>query len=136
MLGKLLGNLATGGLLSAGKKVAELISSYKEKKISKEILLAELVNEIPRLQMEINQAEANHPSIFVSGWRPAVGWTCALGLAYQYLLAPLANGLLIAFDSSTAFPSLDLSALMPLLLGMLGLAAVRTVEKVKGKARA
>ena len=66
MLGKLLGNIMSGGLLSAGKKVAELISSYKEKKISKEILLAELVNEIPRLQMEINQAEANHPSIFVS----------------------------------------------------------------------
>ena len=135
MLGKLLGSFATGGLLEVGKGIAKLVSSYKEKKISKEIFLARLENEIPRLQMGINETEAQHPSVFVSGWRPFVGWTCGLGLAYQYVLAPLANGVLVGIGQIASFPSLDLAALMPLLLGMLGLATVRTVEKVRGKAR-
>lgn len=135
MLGKLLGNIATGGLLEAGKGIAKLISKYKEKKLSKEMFLAELENELPRLQTEINLTEAKHPSIFVSGWRPFVGWTCGFGLAYQYIVAPLLNGGLVAFGQLASFPSLDLATLMPLLLGLLGLAGYRTVEKYAGKAR-
>ena len=59
MLGKLLGNFATGGLLEAGKGIAKLFSNYQEKKISKEMFLAELVNEIPRMQIKINETEAS-----------------------------------------------------------------------------
>ena len=135
MFGKLFSNFATGGLLEAGKGIIGLVTSYKEKKITKEIFLAQLETEIPRLQIQVNLAEAQHPSMFVSGWRPFVGWTCGAGLAYQYLFAPIANGLLVNFGQSIAFASLDLATLMPLLLGMLGLATVRTVEKVRGKAR-
>ena len=135
MFGKLLSNFATGGLLEAGKGIVGLVTSYKEKKITKEIFLAQLETEIPRLQIQVDLAEAQHPSIFVSGWRPFVGWTCGGGLAYQYMFAPIANGLLVYFGQPTAFVGLDLATLMPLLLGMLGLATVRTVEKMKGKAR-
>ena len=135
MFGKLFSNFATGGLLEAGKGIVGLVTSYKEKKITQEMFLARLVTEIPRLQMQVNLAESQHPSMFVSGWRPFVGWICGAGLAYQYLFAPIVNGLLVNFGQSIAFASLDLATLMPLLLGMLGLATVRTVEKVRGKAR-
>ena len=85
-------------------------------------------------QMAINQAEAQSASLFVSGWRPAVGWVCVLGLAYQFLAAPLLGwaGANLA-DWSTP-PDLDMGTLLTLLAGMMGLGTLRTVEKVKGVA--
>jgi hypothetical protein len=85
-------------------------------------------------QLEINKEEAKHSSVFVSGWRPAVGWTCVGGLSYQLLFRPI-----LGWAASNLFgwampPSLELDSLMTLLFGMLGLGAYRTVEKIKGKA--
>lgn len=131
----ILGDIATGGLLSVGKGIAKLVSDYKSKKMSKEMFLASLENELPRLQAEITATEAKHPSVFVSGWRPFVGWTCGAGLAYQYILMPVLNGLLVAAAQDPAFPTLDLGTLTPLLLALLGLAGYRSVEKLQGKAR-
>ena len=86
-------------------------------------------------QIEINKVEAGHKSIFVAGWRPFVGWTCGIALAYNFVLRPL--GMSIAFyagvDLSDA-PELDITELLTVLMGMLGLGALRTVEKAKGVA--
>ena len=73
--------------------------------------------------------------MFVSGWRPAVGWVCCAGLASNYLLVPFANFGLGVAGSVYMVPLLDLSEMMPVLLGMLGLGAMRTVEKTKDVAR-
>lgn len=83
-------------------------------------------------QLEVNKAEGANANWFVAGWRPAVGWICALALAYTYLGYPM----LLWVHS--LFPSIDPprlgtdGMLFELLFGMLGLGAMRTVEKIKG----
>lgn len=86
-------------------------------------------------QLEINKTEAGSTSLFVSGWRPAVGWACALGYAYQFLLKPIGNGIAVALGVPPVLPGIEFEALSSLLFGLLGLGTLRTVEKVKGVAR-
>ena len=80
-------------------------------------------------QMDINKVEAANTSVFVSGWRPAIGWVCALAMGYQYLARPL----MVAFMPALAFPGLD-DNLWQLMMGMLGLGGLRTFEKTQGVA--
>lgn len=83
-------------------------------------------------QAEINKIEAGSPSLFVAGWRPFIGWTCGAALAYNYVLMPLLVWVVTNFyPDAPAMPVLDNSELMTILLGMLGLGAMRTYEKVK-----
>ena len=86
-------------------------------------------------QMAINQTEAANASVFVAGWRPAVGWCCALGVGTQFLIAPLATWLAALAGKPIAFPQLDMGTLIPLMAGMLGIGGMRTYEKVKGVTR-
>lgn len=86
-------------------------------------------------QMDINKIEAASLSLFVAGWRPAVGWTGALGYAYEFLIRPIANGIAVASGFPPLFPGIEIEALTSLLFGLLGLGTLRTVEKVKGVAR-
>jgi hypothetical protein len=83
-------------------------------------------------QAAVNKVEAANGSIFVAGWRPAIGWTCAAALAYQYVAAPLATfGLSVAGADFPPLPRLD-DGLWQLVTGMLGLGAMRSYEKVAG----
>ena len=91
--------------------------------------------ELAKAQAEINQAEASSASLFVSGWRPFVGWVCGLGLAVQFLVAPLVGFLASLAGRQFSIPTLDMSVLLTLLFGMLGLGGMRTFEKMKGVAR-
>ena len=91
--------------------------------------------ELAKAQLDVNKVEAAHKSMFVAGWRPAVGWVCCLGLASNYLFIPMANFVLVVSNSNVIVPSLDLSGMMPVLMGMLGLGAMRSYEKTKGVSR-
>ena len=82
-------------------------------------------------QMDINRTEAASQNIFVSGWRPSVGWVCSAGLAYQFLLQPLLSWF-SGMGHGVAPPSLQLNDLMAVLTGILGLGTMRTIEKAKG----
>lgn len=101
--------------------------------------LAQLAAEtdLAKLQIQTNVEEAKNANIFVSGWRPAVGWCCAAAFAYSYVLLPFAQFLVFTFGTTSMAeqlalaPKLELSEMMPVLLGMLGLGSLRTVEKVK-----
>ena len=90
-------------------------------------------HEAAMAQTDINKAEAQHRSIFVAGWRPFIGWTCGVALAYHFVVAPL-----ILFGAGWAgaeipeLPQFDMGSLMTVLLGMLGLGGMRTFEKAKG----
>ena len=87
-------------------------------------------------QLEINKAEAAHASLFVAGWRPAVGWICAAALAYAAIFEPVARFVaLVLFGYGGAFPAIDTMLTMQVLLGLLGLGGLRTWEKQKGVAR-
>ena len=92
-------------------------------------------HEIAQAQIAVNREEAASHSIFVAGWRPMVGWVCCAGLATNYLLVPICNFVLTLNESPITVPPLDLSEMMPVLLGMLGLGGLRTWEKTKGVAR-
>ena len=93
------------------------------------------VAQIDLAQLEINKVEAASKSIFVSGWRPFVGWSCGLALFYTYLIQPLATFVLAQTDYLVHLPVVDLSTMMPVLLGMLGLGGLRSWEKYKKVAR-
>lgn len=82
-------------------------------------------------QLDTNKAEAASPSLFVAGWRPFVGWVCGVGFAVS-ALGPLAEWITTLFGHPTKFPPIDLSVMMPLLFGMLGLGGMRTYEKTNG----
>jgi hypothetical protein len=86
-------------------------------------------------QLGVNQAEASHRSMFVAGWRPFIGWVCGSGLAFQFVIGPLATWIAALCGHPIAVPALDMSTLTTLLLGMLGLGGMRTFEKVAKVAR-
>jgi hypothetical protein len=98
-------------------------------------LLAASIEEM-RGQVEINKVEAGNQSVFVAGWRPAIGWSCALAFAFMYVVGPIIVWLGGIFGFSLPQPRFDADALMSLTFGMLGIAGFRTFEKVKGVARA
>ncbi len=85
-------------------------------------------------QIEVNKAEAT-TDLFRGGWRPAVGWVCVVGLAYQFVLQPVLPWVVALFGAQVPpLPAIDNESLMVLLTGMLGLGGLRTFERVKGKA--
>jgi hypothetical protein len=85
-------------------------------------------------QLDVNKVEAANPSVFVSGWRPAIGWVCGAACAWNWVGLPIAKaGLALAGHDLTLSPA-DISEMMPILLGMLGLGGLRSYEKVKGVA--
>jgi len=89
--------------------------------------------ELAKGQLEINKAEASHKSIFVAGWRPFIGWTCGIALAWHFVLQPLIMFLSVLFGFTLPeLPVFDMGSLMTVLMGMLGLGGLRTYEKQKG----
>jgi len=86
-------------------------------------------------QLDINKAEAASSSVFVSGWRPFVGWVCGAAFAWNWIGLPMATALMPLAGLSISVAPADLSEMMPVLLGMLGLGALRTYEKQAGVAR-
>ena len=86
-------------------------------------------------QIEVNKNEAASKNLFVSGWRPFIGWVCGLGMCANFLIVPFVNFTLAVSGNVYLIPMIDLSTMMPVLLGMLGLGGLRTVEKLKGVSR-
>lgn len=87
-------------------------------------------------QTEVNKTEASSPSLFVAGWRPAIGWVIALVIGYSYLIYPMSLFLVAVLDAPMIPPKLALDEnLWQLIIGLLGLSAGRSWEKIKGVAR-
>ena len=120
--------------------VTGLLDKFIEDKDQKNALAHEIAtlatkqaHEAQLAQVEVNKAEAQHRSIFVSGWRPCVGWVTAVALAWHFVISPL-----ILFAAAIAgvevpeLPSFDMETLTTILLGMLGLGSLRSFEKYKG----
>lgn len=105
-------------------------------KITQSGELAQLTadTELAKGQLDVDKTEAANPNPFVSGWRPFVGWVCGLGMASQFVIGPLFTWASTLWGHPTPFPTLDLSTLLTLLFGMLGLGAMRTTEKINGVA--
>lgn len=126
---------------SVGKVASDLITTDKER-IQLELEGRRIDQATDLAQMEVNKVEAASSSVFVAGWRPAIGWIGAAAMAYQFVLYPLmvwawtwaqAEGHVPA--GVVPPPMLDTEALWVILSGMLGIAGMRTWEKGKGVAR-
>jgi hypothetical protein len=113
---------------------AKLAATQKLLEMQQTGELAQLAadTDLAKGQMAVDQAEATNPNLFVSGWRPFVGWVCGSGLAYQFVFSPLLTWGAALIGHPVATPTLDLGTLLTLLLGMLGLGGMRTFEKVNG----
>ncbi len=130
-----LDSLLGAGIGSAAKGIGDLAKDVRQAvtgELPPEMRLRqfELVAESDKAQVDLIKQDILSGSLFQRGWRPLAGWICALGLAYEYLLYPF-----LTWGSSNWNlknpPSLDMGTMMPLLFGMLGLAATRSYDKAK-----
>ena len=85
-------------------------------------------------QLDINKVEAANPSVFVSGWRPFIGWVCGSACAWNWIGLPVVKMALAIYGHPLELASANLTEIMPVLLGLLGLGTLRTVEKINGVA--
>jgi len=118
--------------------VTGLLDKFIEDKDQKNALANEIATmserhhqELMKSQIEVNKAEALHKSIFVSGWRPFIGWTCGLGMFGNFITIPFANFVLALLEIAIVIPLVPLETMMPVLMGMLGLGAMRSYEKTR-----
>jgi len=124
-----IGNVLTSAREAiTGKKIVDPTALAKI-----DLQLQTLENALTSGQLKVNEAEAKSGSLFIAGWRPMVGWICALALAYQFLLYPLIVWAWVAYGNNldTAPPMIDGSALYPVLLGMLGIGGMRSFDKLR-----
>ena len=92
--------------------------------------------EIALAQIAVNKAEAASGSVFVGGWRPFVGWTCGVALAYHFVGQPVIMFVVAMFGMEIPpLPDFDMASLLTVLMGMLGLGGLRTFEKFTGVAK-
>tara|TARA_R110000824_G_scaffold175624_3_gene354304 strand:- start:366 stop:767 length:402 start_codon:yes stop_codon:yes gene_type:complete len=131
LLSKILGT-ASGALepIQAVGNIAENIFGSKDRKLTHTEFMAELAQQPQVAQVELNKVEAGHRSIFIAGWRPAVGWVCAIGLCFPFLINPC-----LQWITGEPGPQLPVDNLNELVFGLLGLGAMRSFEKFTGKAK-
>ena len=122
--------------------VTGLLDKFIEDKDQKNALAHEIATmseqhhqELMKGQLEINKIEAAHASIFVSGWRPALGWVCTMGMFGNFITIPFSNFVLALIGYDIVIPLVPLETMMPVLMGMLGLGAMRSYEKTKQVAK-
>lgn len=117
----------------AEREKAKLEFELKVQENETEILKLFMQSDV--IQAEINKVEAASSSLFVSGWRPYIGWVCGAAFSWAFLFQPI---IIFGFSASghplTNLPTFDLSTMSTVLLGMLGLGGMRTFEKFKGVA--
>jgi len=118
--------------------VTGLLDKFIEDKDQKNALAHEISTlaskqalELAKGQMEINKVEAASTNLFVSGWRPFIGWTCGLGMFGNFITIPFANFVLALIGYDIVIPLVPLETMMPVLMGMLGLGAMRSFEKTR-----
>jgi hypothetical protein len=118
-----------------GDVLDRFFPNKEEKERAQREIESKLTEHLARIdiaQLEVNKQEASHRSLLVAGWRPFVGWTCGLALFYTYLVQPMAMFVMAQTGDLVQLPQVDLSMMMPVLLGMLGLGGLRSFEKYKG----
>lgn len=143
----ILGNIIDGAMGIIDKsvkdkdKAAELKFELKKMGLESQNKLLEMASAERQGQIELNKEEAKSKSIFVAGWRPAVGWCCVSAMIFNFIVNPLLNWILPIVSiwmpeakEITPPPTLNLGEMMPVLLGMLGIGSLRTYEKKNGVA--
>jgi hypothetical protein len=131
--------LGIGELISSIGKVADDLFTSDKERLTIALQAKALEADLVKGQMDIDKTEAQNPSVFVAGWRPFIGWVGGLALAYKFLLYPF---MLWGWTSFQGFgwiphtlnppPVLDAQELWPIITGMLGIAGLRSFDKLQG----
>jgi hypothetical protein len=121
--------------IAAGMKVLDKFVPDPEAKAKAETALRDSLLAWDKAQSDVNAVEAANANLFVSGWRPFIGWTCGLALAYQYVIAPLIMWITLTVGIHLAAPPKLDDMLWQLVFAMLGMGGLRTFEKIKGVAK-
>lgn len=133
--------LLSGGVKDAAEGVGTLLKDVRsaltgnpnpEEVLKLQNRLMELEFMAQKTQTDINLQEAKHPNVFVSGWRPFIGWVCGSALAYNFIINPLITWIVQLLGKNITPPVLDVGSLMTVVLSMLGLGGMRSFEKFKG----
>ncbi len=133
-MGFSLAGLLGGSVGQAAEGVASAINQFvetSEEKKAAEILLMKVQQEPDKWQAEINKIEAGHSNMFISGWRPALGWLCAIALGWGWVLAPILEFIF----PERKMPAIEVGQAVSLVMAMLGMGALRSYEKKSGIAR-
>jgi len=138
-LGKQAGNAIAEPITAIGNVLDSLFTSDDEKAAAA-VVMEKLRQQPSVLQVEMNKLESQHRSVFVAGWRPAIGWVLAISLAFFYIPQFSMASLLwvrMCWNASelVAYPISEISGLMELVFAMLGMGTLRTVEKLRGKTK-
>ena len=134
-LKKLVGGQTIGAAQGVANIIDQFVETKEEKKLA-ETLRLKLLMEPDKAQVELNKIEAGHRSIFVAGWRPAIGWVCAFALAWHFIIYDFLVWLGLVLGSEISPPALTgTDALISIVMSLLGLGAMRTFEKLTGKAK-
>ena len=120
--------------------VTGLLDKFIEDKDQKAMLAHKIATmseehhqDLMKAQIEVNKVEASNSNLFVSGWRPFIGWTCGLGMFGNFITIPFSNFVLALVGMDIVIPLVPLETMMPVLMGMLGLGAMRSYEKTRSK---
>lgn len=126
---KIIGSSAAQPIDAIGNAVDKIFTSDEERAQAKATL--EKLRQHPgELQAELNKIEAGHRSLFVAGWRPAIGWICGAGLSFIFVINPM-----IQWITGNPGPDLPTESIMKLVWALLGMGTLRTVEKLNGRAK-
>lgn len=124
--------------IAAGLQIINKFVPDPAQKAQAALELAQLQSQaqaaVDKSQSDVDAIEAASPNVFVSGWRPFVGWVCGAGFAYQIILEPLLKFICAASGHPVLLPSFDSVLLGEVMCGMLGMGGMRTWEKLKGVA--
>ena len=102
----------------------------KMAEIESKLLEMEFISQ--KAQSDINLVEAQNPNLFVSGWRPFIGWICGVGVFYHFIGFSLMEWFVKVFGITIETPKIDSDGLMSLVIALLGIGGLRTYEKLKG----
>lgn len=129
-LGGLLGG--QGGALKTISKVVDELHTSEEEKLDKKILMQRIQQKLAEKQLDVNAKEASHRSIFVAGWRPAIGWCGAGALFFEFILSPCIEWYAKFAGMNISAPDIETGPLLAIVTSMLGVASLRSYEKSKG----
>ena len=123
--------LGSGEPVTAISKIIDELYTSDDELLELETLKTRLQAKQNEWQAQVNTTQAGHRRLFVAGARPFLMWVCGLGFLFAFVINPILQWLMPEYGA----PELPLSVMLELTLGMLGLAGLRTIEKIKGVAK-
>lgn len=119
-----------GGTVAAPIEALDKLFTSDDERLSRAEIMARIEQAPALAQVELNKVEAASRTFFIAGWRPAIGWICAVGLAFPFLINPC-----LQWYTGVAGPVLPVDVIGELVVALLGLSGLRTFEKLKGASK-